>query len=65
EIAFQTELATLKVKGEDVLSYIGGTLKLKDGTILQGKIQEESLMIQTDYGDLEAKTESIANITGE
>lgn len=65
DITFQTELGTFKVKGEYILSLLEGTLRLKDGTILQGKIQQESLLIQTDYGELEVKTESIANITSE
>ena len=65
EVAFHTELATLKVKGEDVLSFSEGTLRLKDGMILKGTIQQENLVVQTDYGELQAKAVDVVSITAE
>lgn len=65
EVTFHTELATLKVKGEDILSFSEGTLKLRDGTVLKGTIQQESLTVHTDYGELQAKVEDVVSITAE
>ncbi|MDI6761173.1 MAG: hypothetical protein QMD05_10150, partial [Candidatus Brocadiaceae bacterium] len=65
EVAFHTELATLKVKGEDILSFSEGTLKLRDGTILKGTMQQENLVVQTDYGELQAKAVDVVSITAE
>jgi len=61
---FQTKLATLKINGEDIVSYLDGKLMLKDGSILLGKIVTETLKIRTDYGELEASADSIASIKG-